>query len=199
MEKCISKPTHLGAFILAYSRRIMVQFMKQSNPFFSSSDEQKRIENDFYYTDTDSLQIHIKNAKLMDGFGGKKLGCISDDLGGAKIIRGLWIAPKLYMLEYINSKNEIHYHFRGKGLTNNSLTVDVFEKLDAGQTFTDTRKFQMKKINIKRNGKQEDVPQFSIIHYDGSNSTHKSRLTRTVNDVKWFGRRFIDDCNSIPY
>lgn len=199
MEKCISKPTHLGAFILAYSRRIMVNYMKEANPFFNSQDISNRINNDFYYTDTDSLQMHIKNAKLMTNFGGKKLGCIDDDLGGAKIIRGLWIAPKLYMLEYINNKNEIHHHFRGKGLTNNSLTVAVFEKLDAGGNFTDTRKFQMKKINIKRNGSQVDVPQFSIIHYDSNNINHKSRLTRTVNEVKWNGRHFIDDCNSIPF
>lgn len=198
-EKCISKPTHLGAFILAYSRRIMVNYMKEANPYFNSEDKQKRIENDFYYTDTDSLQMNIKNAKLMSNFGGKKLGCIDDDLGGAKIIRGFWIAPKLYMLEYINSKNEIHHHFRGKGLTSENLTVAVFEKMDRGGTHVDTRKFQMKKINIKRNGKQEDIPQFSIVHYDSKNENHKSRLTRTVNDNKWVGRRFIDDCNSIPF
>ena len=199
METCISKPTHLGAFILAYSRRIMVNYMKEANPYFNSIDEQKRVENDFYYTDTDSLQMNIKNAKLMTNFGGKKLGCIDDDLGGAKIIRGLWIAPKLYMLEYINSKNEIHHHFRGKGLTPENLTVAVFEKMDKGGTHVDTRKFQMKKINIKRNGKQQDIPQFSIVHYDSKNKNHKSRLTRTVNDNKWVGRRFIDDCNSIPF
>ena len=199
IEKCISKPTHLGAFILAYSRRIMVNFMKEANPHFNSEDKQKRIENDFYYTDTDSLQMHIKNAKLMSNFGGKKLGCIDDDLGGAKIIRGFWIAPKLYMLEYINSKNEIHYHFRGKGLTNDNLTLSVFEKMDAGGSYEDTRKFQMKKINIKRNSEQEDIPQFSIVHYDSKNENHKSRLTRTVNEKKWVGRQFIDNCNSIPF
>lgn len=199
LEKCISKPTHLGSFILAYSRRIMLNYMKEANPYFNSQDVSNRVKNDFYYTDTDSLQMHINNARLMSNFGGKKLGCIDDDLGGGKIIRGLWIAPKLYMLEYLNNKNEIHYHFRGKGLTNDSLTVDVFEKLDSGKTFTDTRKFQMKKINIKRNSTQEDIPQFSIIHYNSTNINHKSRLTRTVNETKWAGREFINANDSVPY
>jgi hypothetical protein len=197
-EKCISKPTHLGAFILAYSRRIMVNYMKQANPYFASEDQEKRIANDFYYTDTDSLQMHITNAKNMSGFGGKELGCIDDDLGGGKVIRGLWIAPKLYMLEYITAKNEIHHHFRGKGLTNDNLSVETFEKLDAGGTVTDTRKFRFVRINVKRNGQQQHIPQFSIVHLDSSIESERSCLTRTVNEKKWAGRKF-DGVNSIPW
>ena len=198
LQKCISKPTHLGAFILAYSRRIMVNYMKQANPYFASEDQEKRIANDFYYTDTDSLQMHITNAQNMSGFGGKELGCIDDDLGGGKVIRGLWIAPKLYMLEYITANNEIHHHFRGKGLTNDNLSVETFEKLDAGGTFTDTRKFRFVRINVKRNGQQQHIPQFSIVHLDSSIESERSCLTRTVNEKKWAGRKF-DGVNSIPH
>jgi len=105
-EKCITKPTHLGAFILAYSRRIMLEYIKEANPHFDDVDEEKKIENDFYYTVTDSLQIHAKNAKMIKSLGCKDLGGITDDLGDdCKIIRGLWIAPKLYMLEYIKKNS----------------------------------------------------------------------------------------------
>ena len=116
-ERCITKPTHIGAFILAYSRRIMTEYIVESNPYFDSGDVERKTENDFFYTDTDSLQMHVNNARLMTNLGNKNLGGITDDLGdGCKIIRGLWIAPKLYMLEYIkkDTGQKIHYHFRGK-------------------------------------------------------------------------------------
>ena len=59
-EKCITKPTQLGAFVLAYSRRIMLNTIKQSNSYFGR-DCKEQIDNDFYYTDTDSLMAHQKN------------------------------------------------------------------------------------------------------------------------------------------
>lgn len=200
-ERCITKPTQLGAFILAYSRRIMLNYIKEANPYFNSSEQEKKIENDFYYTDTDSLQMHVRNAELMKTFGHKLLGGITDDLGdGCKIIRGLWIAPKLYMLEYVKKgSTEIHHHFRGKGLNKDALAVEAFEKMDRGDSLENVRDFQMKKIHIKRNSKQQDIPQFSIVHYSKKNDTDKSRLTRVVNSKAWDGRNFIDGNNSIPW
>jgi uncharacterized protein YprB with RNaseH-like and TPR domain len=100
-EECITKPTQLGAFILAYSRRIMVGYMKEANPHFDSTDQKASTNNDFFYTDTDSLQMKSDNSKLMKRLGDKSLGGITDDLGDAKIVKGIWIAPKLYMLEYV--------------------------------------------------------------------------------------------------
>ena len=40
-ERCITKPTHLGAFILAYSRRIMSEYIIESNPYFNSDDDKE--------------------------------------------------------------------------------------------------------------------------------------------------------------
>ena len=208
-EKCIGKPTHLGSFILAYSRRIMLEYINEANPHFNSTDIEQRVKNDFYYTDTDSLQIHADNVKNIKKYGGNDLGDLSNDLGSkARIIRGIWVAPKLYMLEYLDmemkNKKEtgkviLKYHLKGKGISKNSLSKDVFESMDKGGEFQDIRKFQMKKVNIKRNGKQQDIPQFSILHYDSSKPADKSRLTRNINHNKWDGRLFIDDNNSIPY
>ena len=195
-EKCITKPTHLGAFILDYSRRIMLNFIKQSNPYFDSPDISKRIENDFYYTDTDSLQMHRRNAELLKNMGSDDLGGIQDDLKGGKIIRGIWIAPKLYMLEYVKKGDtNLHYHFRGKGLNTDNLTVKSFEEMDAGRSLINIRDFQFKKINIKRNSKQQDIPQFSIVHYSKSAESDLSRLSKTVNSKLWDGRDFINGGN----
>ena len=191
-EKCITKPTQLGALILAYSRRIMLEYIKEANPYFEvdplsptyEEDKIKQIENDFYYTDTDSLQMHVKNAKLIERLGDKSLGGITDDLGDkCKIIRGLWIAPKLYMLEYIKKGDKtLHYHFRGKGLSTAKLTVEVFENMDKGGSLTNTRDFQMKKVHVKRNSKQQGLTPFSILHL--------TDVSKIVNDKKWTGRNF---------
>ena len=193
-QECITKPTHLGALILAYSRRIMLEYIKEANPHFSAGEDlgaadARQVENDFYYTDTDSLQMHARNAKIIKRLGDKSLGGITDDLGDkCKIIRGLWIAPKLYMLEYIKKGEAApHYHFRGKGLSTNKLTVEVFENMDAGGSLTNTREFQMKKINIKRNSNQQDIAPFSIVHL--------TNVTKKVNDRKWVGRDFVRNEN----
>ena len=187
--ECITKPTQLGAFILAYSRRIMLGFMKEANPYFDISHDPtpenklNQIENDIYYTDTDSLQMHVRNARLIKDLGKKSLGGITDDLGdNCKIIKGLWIAPKLYMLEYIKKDKDnsvsTHYHFRGKGLNKDALNVDQFEAMSIGKSLKNTREFQMKKIHIKKNSNQKEIPEFSIVHY--SKEVNEKRLTRLL-------------------
>ena len=101
----ISKPCYLGSFILGYSRRIMLDYLKKSNPYFDSCDLKQQFENSPYYTDTDSIQIHAKNMKglVMDN----EIGGISDDLGeNCKILYGGWIAPKLYFLEYAEKRED---------------------------------------------------------------------------------------------
>ena len=135
--------------------------------------------------------MHARNAKMITNLGNKTLGGITDDLGDARILRGLWIAPKLYMLEYVKRGSvKPHYHFRGKGLSNDSLTVAAFEEMDGGGSLTSTRPFQMKKIHIKRNGKQKEIDQFSILY--------EADICKTVNTVQWCGRRFIGN-DSVPW
>jgi hypothetical protein len=102
-EKAITKPTQMGAFILGYSRRKMLKYFKATNKYFDIKDSpqnsSKQVAQDMYYTDTDSITVHGRNIVEM----GKELGEISNDLGlGTKIIRGIWIAPKLYLLTYVD-------------------------------------------------------------------------------------------------
>ena len=64
LAKKISKPCYLGSFILGYSRRIMLEYLQRTNPYFNSSTDTKdQLDNAPYYTDTDSIQIHVKNLK----------------------------------------------------------------------------------------------------------------------------------------
>lgn len=89
-ERCVTKPTHLGAFILAYSRRIMLEYMEEANP-------EGIVEDDWGYMDTDSLELPSRCAARIKRYNGGTLGDIDDDLGrGAKVLKSTNIAPKLY-------------------------------------------------------------------------------------------------------
>ena len=41
----ITKPLHLGSFILGYSRMIMHSYLQKSNPYFDSTLLEKQLEN----------------------------------------------------------------------------------------------------------------------------------------------------------
>jgi hypothetical protein len=99
-----------------------------------------------YYYDTDSLNIHsscLDNIKI-----DKSLGGIDDDVGG-KVIKAIYIAPKMYAFKYITKDGTIKHHFRGKGVSNDKLGWEDFELMDKGNSKVFRRDFQMKKINMK--------------------------------------------------
>jgi hypothetical protein len=79
-EEKITKPTQLGAFILSYSRRIMLFYMKAIDPSLQSLC--------FTYTDTDSLHITAENEKKLRAMGliQEKLGYLSNDIKKEGII-----------------------------------------------------------------------------------------------------------------
>jgi hypothetical protein len=94
------------------------------------------------------------------------------------------------MLEYVSDDGKIHYHFRGKGLNTKELSVKSFDDMDVGKSLKNIRPFAMKKIHVKRNRNQIDIPQFSIVH--------QTEVARVVNKSAWRGRNFIDNV-SVPH
>lgn len=198
VERCVSKPTFCGAFILGYSREIMMGHIHNTNP-------DNTMENLFSYTDTDSLMTHVKSMANVKT--GKNLGDLDNDLGtGKKIVRAIWISPKLYMLEYCYydeklGKVVMKNKMRGKGLNSNKLTVELYERMDAGQSITNVADFQMKRINVKRNKQEKSKDYFSVYHINDTDTNAKGQpvLQKVVNTVAWKGRHFTDDNNSLPY
>jgi len=175
------KPTQLGVFILAYSRKIM------SDHYDKCGNTIERLP--FYY-DTDSLNIHsscLDKIKI-----DKNLGGIDDDVGG-KVIKAIYIAPKMYAFQYINKDNELKYHFRGKGVSNNVLTWIDFEIMDKGLEKDFYREFQIKKINMKKSIKEDKLDFFCHKHI------YKEDTKKTINKNLWKGRCFIDNNNSVPF
>jgi len=83
-EERITKPSQLGAFVLSFSRRIMLTYFKAIDPSLKS--------NVFTYTDTDSLHITGENHKKLLEMGyiktkkEAKLGYLCSDIKNEGII-----------------------------------------------------------------------------------------------------------------
>ena len=175
------KPTQLGVFVLAYSRKIM------NGHYDKCGNTMDRLP---YYYDTDSLNIHsscLDNIKI-----DKSLGGIDDDVGG-KVIKAIYIAPKMYAFKYITKDGTIKHHFRGKGVSNDKLGWEDFELMDKGNSKVFRRDFQMKKINMKKNGATKDLDHFSHKHIFSEDTA------KEINKNLWRGRHFIDANNSVPH
>jgi hypothetical protein len=189
LEDKISKPCQLAAFVLGYSRTIMLDYMERLNPNFRCA--HKDVSSDFYYTDTDSLHVH--NRFVGDDLMGSCLGELSNDIGDGKILRAFYISPKLYMLEYvIDDSKKLHYHFRGKGVPAEDLNEQLFAWMDSGKSVTTARDFQIKRIRIKRNSAQRHLDPFSLLHYSWE------KTLRNINTKGWEGRFFIGN-DSLPF
>ena len=134
-------PVHLNAFILAYSKVIMNDCVEAFDGFIDW-------EKTFYYTDTDSLHIHIKQFNelkerkpdiIVDVETGEKLGQLHDDIDevkGGKIIWSVFLSPKTYIDVIVGfdekGKLVIVNHVRAKGIQKESrenLTVYDFERM----------------------------------------------------------------------
>ena len=201
----ITKPSQYGAFILSYSRRIMLGFMKQANKHFDSYKSRgtvkRQIRNDYASGDTDSLQMHARLVKKISKYAeeASKLGLLSDDLKGGKILRGIWIAPKLYALEYVKrGSTKLHYHLRGKGLDRKKMKWADFEAMLEGSSLSNTRSFSIRSLAHKVPSTASCLNRFSLRHYEGGED--KKALTRIVNKKPWSGRAFSKCGNlSLPW
>ena len=110
-------PAVLGAFILANSRRIMNNFIREINGFY---------ENNIYYTDTDSLYIEKKYWDVLD-----KAKLVGDDLCQGKndyetggIFYGLYLAPKIKYCLTIDDYGIIKEHKTFKGFNDSKRLLD---------------------------------------------------------------------------
>jgi hypothetical protein len=168
-EQCNTKPNHLGAFLLSYSRRIMMECIKALNPDLDI--------HSFTYTDTDSLHIHSsllhKLKNKINPVNGKYwlesgLGCLSNDIDdGGLIVRELNYGPKNYYYVYIDENGKIDSTHKSKGIVNNYLNDELYEE---GKTKTINMEKRIKKVGFKPNNvqKEKGLSNFDIISTDMS-------------------------------
>ncbi len=114
-----TKPSHLGAFVLAYSRQIMMaDFRRCTNNLQDCN---------FTYTDTDSIHmsgsIYKQMLDLYPERFGSELGQFSNDIKGKEpiIIYEHCLAPKCYMYVYLTQDGKLGFKKKVKGIPKKKL------------------------------------------------------------------------------
>ena len=116
-------PSHLGAFILSNSKRIMNNFIREINGFYNNS---------IYYGDTDSLYIEKKYWDVLDKANllGKNLCQGKNDYKTGGIFYGLFLAPKIKYCLTINDLGIIEQHMTFKGFNDSKRLLDRSQYFD---------------------------------------------------------------------
>jgi hypothetical protein len=122
----VTKPSHVGAFVLAYSKRIMLNLFEKIDPTLTTPI--------FNYTDTDSMHIHASHLDKLADVLGEEIGELNDDIkGGGKILEEYLMGPKSYMYIYVNPRGEIKTVMKNKGINSKYLTEDLYRDGYAGE------------------------------------------------------------------
>lgn len=124
IPKPVNRPIHLSAFILAYSRKIMVeQIGRYSYDLYDP----------YSYTDTDSLRISQKQFEVLQQKQcicektDAKLGQLVDELDGGLIINERNLGSKRYMIEYITPDGSIKEICKISGVPLDKQSADLLD------------------------------------------------------------------------
>lgn len=180
----IRKPNQLGSFVLAYSRTIMLNYMKAIDPELKT--------HIMTYTDTDSMHIKGDAYKKLVSMGYIKqkehatLGYLCSDIKNeGLIIKETNLGPKQYCYQYINNKNNDGSVAKCKGIPQRLLTDELYEK----QQPTDLHFDSLKKINLRllKDHKENNVRNFSIMSVEMSRTFLKTEWeSMTLKDNKFY-------------
>ncbi len=184
----ITKPRQLGAFVTAYSRMIMLFYMKAVDPTLKSTI--------FTYTDTDSLHIKGVDYKKLKALGYIKskdeaqLGDLTNDIDDEGLIYyEKNLAPKSYNYEYINDNGQIFDNKKSvikmKGIGKKYLTKEMFDIEKPHVVKTEGLKKKNKKLNSK--DVENGIDYFSVINYEQDKTFYKTQFApeRFINN-EWF-------------
>jgi hypothetical protein len=134
----MKKPNHLGAFVLAFSRRVMNMYFDAVDPYRreckpgmdGAETVEKSMKESFYYTDTDSMFFHSSQyERNMKEFFVDGLGKLDDELRGSKIVEAYFLAPKLYALRYKSANGKEGVKMRAKGIPASLLEFEHFKQM----------------------------------------------------------------------
>ena len=119
----ITLPSHLGAFILSNSKRIMNNFIREINGFYINS---------IYYGDTDSLYIEKKYWDVLAkaNLVGKNLCQGKNDYKTGGIFYGLFLAPEIKYVLTIDHYGIIQQHMTFKGFNDSKRLLDRSQYFD---------------------------------------------------------------------
>ena len=176
-NEIITKPAQYGAFVLSYSRRVMLFYNKLLSPDLT--------EFNVSYTDTDSLHIHASDYYRLNELGfirNGELGFLSNDIKkGGMIFYEKNLGAKNYLYKCIDNENNIKTVMKTKGIPKKQLN-ESFYKIESGEVEFNT----MKKIrfHVTSNEQKKGLEYLNIYH---------SKITRKFNKNQWTGRNLVDN------
>ena len=196
---CVTKPKQLGGFVTAFSRRIMLKYMKAIDPTLKT--------NMFTYTDTDSMHITGQAYKKLKAMGyivtseSSKLGYLCSDVDDeGVIIYEKNLAPKSYRYEFINNKNEVYTGDKAimkyKGIKKydyyNNVPVLRAEYYDnaipVAVSFSGLKK---KNKTLTKNDVINGVQHFSVTNNNVKRTFHNSDWSgMTFSNGEWFPKGY---------
>lgn len=187
----VTKPSQNGAFILSYSRSIMLNYMLILNPNLD--------ENIISYTDTDCFHLNgdiLKDLEKMNIHKTKKdseFGLFCSDIKNEGIIlREMNLGPKCYMYESIDNKGNFKVVNKCKGIPEVFLKETIkenpnlyYDEKPVDICFNPELKPTFKKIGHNRNNQQLDYNYFDVYTV--------TDMSRTFNKQEWKGMKLIDN------
>ena len=202
VTSAISKSTQNGAFILSYSRLVMEEYARLSDPH-RMYDISESAENSWFYGDTDSLFLRINSERKRNMFKGKEtpnvLGHFVNELkDDGKIIEGYWLLPKTYCYTYINNKGEIKTVCKSKGVDSDYYKKEDYIKLMETNLPSEDREIRsIKKVGLNhailKNKEKEPLERkpFEVV---------TQYIKRNLANSLWNGRNFVDNTScSYPH
>lgn len=187
----ITKPNQMGAFVLGYSRQIMMKYFKAVDPSLQSLV--------FTYGDTDSMRVFGgEHQKLRDmGYIVPKkaatLGLLTSDIDDeGLIIYEKNLGPKMYRYEYIDCNGNICIENKGKmkakGIPKKAgLNYQWYDN----ECAQDTKFWGIKKkaLKLTSKDKENNINHFSLIHItDNTRTFYKNKWDKMdlVDNSEWF-------------
>lgn len=192
-ENQINKPCQLGAFVTAYSRRLMLVYMKAIDPSLTSMI--------FTYSDTDSLHIlghhyeKLKQLGFIDESDDCELGIMNNDVKqNGLIIKEKNLAPKSYRYEYINKKgyiaNEQDCVMKMKGIQTKTLKYEFYDNQKA--VVLQMQGLTKKGVKLTKQDKVNQLHHFSISNYKQDRTFYKNPWnTSNFKDNQWYPEGYV--------
>lgn len=178
----VTKPAQLGAFVTAYSRRVMLHYMSEMDPTLK--------EFTFSYTDTDSLHCHGKYAKSLKDNGwlvrkeNSQPGLLCSDCDNEGIIIAeINLGPKSYMYTYIDECGNVEVVMKTKGIPQEYLKMDMFIK-EAETLIKMDNRIKKTGSHPTKSNLDQSISYFSI---------YNENMTRTFLKNKWKVYDLIDN------
>jgi hypothetical protein len=184
-EDKITKPTHIGVFVLSYSRMLMTKFFKEIDPTLQTMI--------FTYTDTDSMHIFGEDHKklfergLIKNKNDAELGLLTNDVEDeGLIIYEKNLGPKMYTYTFLDKNGKIGTSMKAKGIPKKCLKKEFYEN----EKDEKVKFWGMKKKNIKLSSKDKEngIKYLSIIDVPENIRTFYKNQWEKMNLVtnQWF-------------